>query len=412
MDRMIKWVWLTTLKGMYSAKITALLDSFDSIDEIYSAQEEEYRNISMLRTDDIKQLCDKSTDYAQQVIERTQISGGYIMTYDSVNYPERLKRLINPPYVLYIKGNFDFSKKRVNIGVVGTRDCSDYGYNVTSKMCVELAIEGFTVVSGLAYGIDSIAAESALRVGSETLAVLGCGIDIVYPSNNEDLYKQVIMHGAIISEYPPLTQPLRTNFPERNRIIAALSDCLLVTEAPKQSGALITAKYAYEMGIDIFSVPGNVFMEKSVGTNKLIKSGAKPALNPRDIIDEYLPALQNVEKPVSGTNFLNKGLQQFKEQRLNKTEMTDKSKEKINNVQSGALVEIKPKTIDKERFSSLSEEERIIADLILSTGKISVDEIIRQSGIATSRVNSMLPLMEIEGIVTKHAGNLYTISEE
>lgn len=412
MDRMIKWVWLTTLKGMYSAKITALLDKFDSIDEIYAAAEAEYRGIPTLRNKDIEALCDKNTAEAEKVIARTAAAGGYIMTFDSDNYPERLKRLVNPPYVLYVKGNFDFSKTRVNIGVVGTRKYTDYGYAVTSKMCIDLAIAGFTVVSGLATGIDSISAAAALRAGAETVAVLGCGIDIIYPRENEDLFRQITMHGAVISEYPPMTMPLRTNFPERNRIIAALSDCLLVTEAPKKSGSLITAKYAHEMGIDIFSVPGNIFEQNSVGTNKLIKAGAKPALSPLDIIDEFSAALKTAEKPAPGTNFLNKGLHHFENQKKKPETKEKNNKEKTNEIQNGSVTEIKPKAADTERFSTLSEEERKIADIILSAGRISVDEIIRQSGLAASRVNSILPLLEIEGVVDKHAGNLYTVSEE
>lgn len=409
MDRMLKWIWLTTLKGMYSAKITALLDRFDSIDEIYAAGETEYRTVSVLKKQDIERLCIKNINEAEKVISRTAEAGGYIITYDNDNYPQRLKKLINPPYVLYVKGNYDFTKNSANIGIVGTRDCSKYGEAVTSKMCIDLSAAGFTVVSGLAKGIDTIAATAAIKGHGETIAVLGCGIDVIYPAENEGLYKEIAMHGAVISEYPPLTMPVATNFPERNRIIAALSDCLLITEAPKKSGALITAKRAYEMGIDIFSVPGNIFMPNSVGTNKLIKAGAKIALSSLDIIDEYSGLLQTVKKSDEGKGNPNKGLYYSEEQSIKKE---SKTKEKSQQVQKGKIMQIKPVDINDERFSALSEEEKKITELIINAGSISTDEIIRQSAYPVSKVNSLLSLMEIENVVEKHPGNIYTISGE
>lgn len=402
MEGLRKWVWLTTLNGMCSEKVTSLLDRFDSIDDIYSAKESDYKDIPLIRANDIKQLCNKSIDRAEEVILRTEICGGYIIDFDSEKYPESLKRLVNPPYVLYVKGNFDFSLERVGVGVVGTRDCSGYGQAVTSKLCSDLAASGFTIISGMALGVDSVAATAALRMGAETIAVLGCGIDIVYPPSNDDLMGHIVNHGAVISEYPPLSQPFKTHFPERNRIIAALSDCLLVTEAPSSSGALITAKYAYEMGIRIFSVPGNIFMSNSVGTNLLIKAGAEPVLSSRDIIEEFELSLRTVKKPKQGENFIAEKLN-------NETNIENKKyqqKEKASEPEK-----LKSISIDDKRFSTLSENEKKLIELLIANQKMSVDELIRASGLTTKDVNSILPLLEISGLIKKYAGNFYTLAD-
>lgn len=402
MEGLRKWVWLTTLNGMCSEKVTSLLDRFDSIDDIYSAKESDYKDIPLIRANDIKQLCNKSIDRAEEVILRTEICGGYIIDFDSEKYPESLKRLVNPPYVLYVKGNFDFSLERVGVGVVGTRDCSGYGQAATSKLCSDLAASGFTIISGMALGVDSVAATAALRMGAETIAVLGCGIDIVYPPSNEDLMGHIVNHGAVISEYPPLSQPFKTHFPERNRIIAALSDCLLVTEAPSSSGALITAKYAYEMGIRIFSVPGNIFMSNSVGTNLLIKAGAEPVLSSRDIIEEFELSLRTVKKPKQGENFITEKLNNETNIQNKKYQQKEKPLEPEN---------IKSISIDDKRFSTLSENEKKLIELLIANQKMSVDELIRASGLTTKNVNSILPLLEISGLIKKYAGNFYTLAD-
>lgn len=399
MNKTLKWVWLTSLKGMHSAKITSLLDKFDSIDDIYEAEEADYEGIPLMSKQDISDLCDKSMALAEKILERTDKAGGYIIHFDSDNYPARLKRLINPPYVLYVKGELNIYENDVNVGVVGTRSYTEYGYAVTARMCYDFALAGMTVISGMARGIDSIAAEAALKAGSETIAVLGCGIDVVYPPENGKLMKSIEDHGAIISEYPPLTRPLPAHFPERNRIIAALSDCLLVTEAPKRSGALITAKCAHEMGIEVYSVPGNIFAPHSAGNNMLIKAGAKIALNSRDIIDDFAFRLQDSKKPEPGTNYLKDySAKRNDNKEPEKKQDTDKKIDKKKTV-----------SINDEQFSLLSEEEKKIIGILIKNDKVSVDEIIRASGLNAVKVNSILPLLEIEGLVEKFAGNMYSL---
>lgn len=240
-ENTLKWVWLTTINGMTAEKITSLLNKFNDIDEIYNAFEEEYKNIDLIHKSDILNLCNKDTDKAYKTIEETDKCGAKIITFDSPQYPEKLKYITFPPYVLYVKGEEKLSSGMFGIGVVGTREMTDYGGEVTRKFSYELTRNGFTVVSGLATGVDAVAATCALRAGGTTVAVLGCGIDVDYPKANRELRKNIEKYGVVVTEYPPKAKPLPSNFPQRNRIIAGLSECVLVTQAPERSGALITA---------------------------------------------------------------------------------------------------------------------------------------------------------------------------
>ncbi len=401
----LKWIWLTSMSGMNSAKITSLLNVFDGIEEIYCASADDFKNIDLIKESDIKQLVNKSTATAERILKKLEKIGAYVIDYESGEYPNRLKRLADPPYVLYVRGKLpDFNNKCVSIGVVGTRRYSEYGEQVTKKMCFELARSGFIVISGMARGIDTFASISTLRAGSETVVVLGCGVDVVYPPENVELMNEIIRNGAVISEYPPMSQPLGFHFPERNRIIAALSDCLLVTEAPKGSGALITARRAYEMNVNIFAVPGSVFAHNSVGTNNMIKAGIKSATSPKDIIDEYALELSQIAEHKSRAPVI-VNEQSINNQKNNKSGKINKTKDYDYN---------KEHTIKEKRktdLSHLSEQERLIVKIIEENGKISCDELIRKSDIDTVQVNQILPLMEIMGIIKKLPGNHYIMIE-
>jgi DNA processing protein len=201
------------------------------------------------------------------------------------DYPELLKQIYDPPFILYKKGNA--SLDQLCVGVVGSRRPTDYGTQVTEKFAGELAANGVCVVSGLAIGIDTIAHSAALAAGGQTLAVIGCGLDQIYPSRNVMLAKEIIKNGAIVSEFPYGTAPLRQNFPARNRIISGISQGLLVTEAAAGSGSLITAKAALDQNREVFAVPGNIFNLNSAGTNSLIAAGAHITTSTKDIFDEF-----------------------------------------------------------------------------------------------------------------------------
>ncbi|MBU4370105.1 DNA-processing protein DprA [Patescibacteria group bacterium] len=203
------------------------------------------------------------------------------------NYPELLKEIYNPPQTLYINGQLK-AKEMYPLAVVGTRKISLYGQKITRFLVKALAQAGFTIISGLALGVDGIAHQATLDAGGRTIAVLGSGLDIIYPYSHQQLAQKIIeSNGAIVSEYEPKTRPSKWAFPARNRIVAGMSLGILVIEAPKKSGALITARFALEQGREVFAVPGNVDNKNSEGCNLLIKMGAKPVTKPEDILESF-----------------------------------------------------------------------------------------------------------------------------
>lgn len=208
-----------------------------------------------------------------------------LVLYSDEKYPDILKNIPNPPVGLFIKGklpNIDNS-----LAVVGTRKATDYGKTAAYKLSYDAAAKGIIIISGMARGIDTYAHRGALDSGGITIAVMGSGFKNVYPSENKKLMHEIAERGCVISEYFPDTKPFYSNFPERNRIISGLSKYTMVVEAGEKSGALITAEFALEQGRDVFAIPGNIFSFKSIGTNKLIKDGAKLILNSEDILEEF-----------------------------------------------------------------------------------------------------------------------------
>jgi DNA processing protein len=212
-------------------------------------------------------------------------TGTKLITYWDEEYPQSLKNIPDPPVCLFVKGKWEYLSYNL-FAVVGTRKMTSYGKQVTERFVSEIS-KHFVIVSGMAYGVDTIAHSTALRLNRPTIAVLGCGVDVVYPKSNKVLYEQIIDNGCVVSEYLPWESPKKFTFVERNRIISGLSVGVLVTEAGAESGALITAKYAIEQGRDVFAVPGDIFRTTSQGTNYLIKSGAFVATEPSDILEYY-----------------------------------------------------------------------------------------------------------------------------
>ncbi|MDU5107817.1 MULTISPECIES: DNA-processing protein DprA [unclassified Clostridium] len=251
----------------------------------YSNEENIRKNSSIikeLKGANINEVTEEKIKKFQEYINKNNI--GYI-TINSKEYPENLNHLSDPPYVIFYKGNLELLKGEL-IAVIGARKYSGYGAQVTKVISKELSENNFTVVSGLAAGIDSIAQRSAIDYPGKTIGVLGCGIDIIYPKSNKLLYEDILKnHGLIISEFLPNTPPMAYNFPRRNRIISGISKKLIIIEATDKSGSLITVNYALELGMDVMAVPGPVFNGNSEGCNKLIRDGAKPFTEMVDLYD-------------------------------------------------------------------------------------------------------------------------------
>lgn len=211
-------------------------------------------------------------------------NGVQILAYTGTDYPQSLQNLSDKPLVLYVKG--DLPQANYALAIVGSRRCTEYGVRAAACFAQAMTREGIPIISGGAKGIDTAAHEACLQAGGTTVAVLGCGLDIVYPSENAKLFARIAEHGALVTEYPPGVPPAATNFPARNRIIVGLSQAVLVAEAGKRSGAVITANIAADEGREVYCVPGNIFDGSSIGCHELIRTGAKLVDMPQDILDD------------------------------------------------------------------------------------------------------------------------------
>lgn len=300
MSGLLHWVWLSTLPNLSARKTARLLDELGSPLEIYNASPERLAGVSEITGADVAALSDKSLRRADKILNDSARLGQQLITAGDACYPELLRAIDDPPAVLYCRGKLQTLDCRPAIAVVGPREPTQYGYRVAKTLAYQLALAGVTIVSGMARGTDAAAHAAALEAGKPTVAVLGCGLDICYPYENAALYNDIPKTGLLISEYPPGTPPLHSHFPVRNRIISGLCCAVLVPEAPKRSGSLITASCAAEQGRDVFAVPGNIDVPSSAGTNALIRDGARLVMNAGDILSELAYLYPDRVASVSG----------------------------------------------------------------------------------------------------------------
>lgn len=288
MSKNLYWIWLSLKIGAGKGGFVELLSHFGSPENIYDADVSELLPFKKSPRDPkIAALLDKDLDKAYNIEKYCSKKHIEILKYGEAGYPILLTNLKNPPVVLYAKGKIKDLDKKVCIGVVGTRKLTEYGRQSAYKIGYELASAGAVVVSGMALGIDSVAACGALDARGKTVAVLGSGVDHIYPPSHKRLADEIARNGLLLSEYPPLEAPTRASFPTRNRIISGMSQGTLVIEANERSGALITAKDAILQGRDVYAIPGNINNSTSNGTNGLIKDGASPVTCAADILENY-----------------------------------------------------------------------------------------------------------------------------
>ena len=280
------WIALNRVKNLGPVVSKRLLDTFKSPEAVFSASERELLAIENIRRSAVQSIL-KGPDFefAKRQMEIVEKRGFKLMNYLSPEYPSRLKMIYAPPTFLYVKGDLKESDDRA-VAMVGSRQATHYGRTMAENVARELAQSGITVVSGFARGVDTISHKAALSAGGRTIAVLGCGLDVIYPSQNTSLYKAIPENGAIVSEFPCGTQPEGPNFPRRNRIISGLSLGVVIVEAGKRSGALLTAKHALDQNREVFAIPGNITSITSSGTNTLLKQGAHLVTSATDVLSE------------------------------------------------------------------------------------------------------------------------------
>ena len=285
MDDLKYWVALTRISGLGPKKFESLIDSFPDLEEAWLAGPERLRAAGLDRSTALRITEERGRIDLDEEMERLEQAGVTVLTRNSPDYPAPLLEIYDPPAVLYVRGNLLEADLR-SVAVVGTRQPTAYGREAARTLVEELARSGVTVVSGLARGIDGISHEAALDAGGRTIAVLGSGLDTVYPATHLKLAHRVESSGALISEHPLGVRPDARNFPRRNRIISGLTLGTVVVEAGMRSGALLTVEHAVQQNREVFAVPGSILSENSAGTNWLIQQGAKLTAAARDVLEE------------------------------------------------------------------------------------------------------------------------------
>ncbi len=292
-EETLKWIWLAEAIGAASRLGVALLRVFGTVEQIYQQKPEEAEGWTFLTKKERGQMMNvlsrKSLDGADRILRQCEEKYIRVVGYNDMLYPASLRALPTAPMVLYYKGNMPVLDRRFTVAVVGTRSMSDYGRQMAYRLGHGLTAGGALIVSGMALGVDSVAMMGALDAGGTVVGVLGSGVDVIYPRQHTQVYHRILDRGGcILSEYPPGTEPKGFHFPVRNRIISGLSDAGVVVEGDAKSGALITARNLIYQGRKLFAVPGQIGLPGSEGPNALIRNGALPALEPEDILSEFV----------------------------------------------------------------------------------------------------------------------------
>lgn len=372
------WIALKWVEGIGNLGFKALLSAFGSPREVFAAHASELKAVVGIGETAARRIKDFSDwGKVEKEIDCAKKLGVAIVTWQDPLYPAQLASIYDHPVYLYVRGNL--RNDDINIAFVGSRAASSHGMYTTERLCRELALRGANIVSGMARGIDSAAHRGAIAAKGRTTAVLGSGLDIIYPPENEKLFHDIAGCGAVISEFPFGTPPNAPNFPARNRIISGLSLGVVVVEAGEKSGSLITARIALEQGREVFAVPGSIDATGSRGTNKLIKQGAKLIENIDDILEEIMPQ-------VGGAPAFARAV------------VTPK----IPVPQSG-----KP---DQNIEKPLTENERIIWESV-SQKPVHVDAIIAAAGLSAAEVLGGLLSLELKGFIEQKPGKMYSRKE-
>lgn len=381
------WLWMAELPELTNQTRLALLRHFGTPENAFYADAGEILLTEGITRPQAEALDNKSLASAEKILGDCRRLGLRILTFQDAEYPNRLRNIYDPPFLLYVRGHLPQVDEEPVITVVGTRKCTPYGESCGEKLGYGLARCGAVVVSGLARGVDAAATRGALRGGGVPIGVLGCGPDVVYPPEHRYLYEDVAAAGALLSEYPPGTGPEKSHFPERNRIMSGLAVATVVVEAPLHSGALITGNTALEQGRDLYAVPGPIDAPASVGCNRILRDGGTIVTEVRDILDHYtsqFPDKLHLEEAREEPETL--GYQARRER-------------------AEAPRAVPPSL--SASGSGLTDDQ--IALLRVLTGEPRlVDDLIEETGIPARRVLSALTLLELDGHVTQHAGKRYT----
>jgi DNA processing protein len=368
MTRLEALIGLNLACDMGSIRLNRLLELFGTPENILNAPTEKLMRVSRVGEETAAKISAFNKKDIDNELALAKRYGLKIITYNDPDYPENLKNIPDYPIVLYVQGELK-AQDKFSLAIVGSRRASFYGLSCAGKFAADLSQYGFTIVSGMARGIDTSAHRGALKQGGRTLAVMGSGFRHLYPEENAELATEISQNGAVISEFPIDTRPLRQNFPRRNRVISGLSLGVLVVEAARNSGALITADFALEQGREVFALPGKIDTGNSFGTNGLIKQGAKLVASVEDILEEF------------NLDFI-----------LNTLKIP---------------VELAPvNNSDTNQVNELSGEESTLYNLI-SQQPILLDEIAEKSDISIPRISEILLRLQMKKLVRELPGKQF-----
>jgi DNA processing protein len=368
MDEIRPWFFLKSVPGIGNHLFKRLLDRFGSPAQALDAPDADLQAVEGMSRSLIGRMkSHRLPDRVKQDIQRVREKNIRIVTMNDPEYPQLLIQIPDPPPFLYVHGRLEKQTKAV--AMVGSRMATRYGLSVARRLSAELAACGLTVVSGMARGIDTAAHQGALEGGGRTIAVLGSGLDRIYPAQNRNLAGRIIGNGAVITEFPMATEPEPHNFPVRNRIISGMSFGTVIVEATKKSGSLITARLAAEQNREVFAVPGSVQSFKSTGTHTLIKQGAKLVENVQDILEEIAGAVFVTHTPDTG------------------------------------------RSLPAQKAIDLSPEEAMVCGS-LDTYPIHIDDLGRRTALAPGKLSSILLALELKGLVEQLPGKLFVLVDD
>ncbi len=388
------WIWFAENQDLELSEKRQLLEYFSDPEDIcYAKGESLEEDLSLL----LKKLQNRDVAQAEEILRLCRRKNIRVLTYGDAQYPRRLRAIEDPPLVLYYRGVLPDFDSVPAIGVVGTRKATAYGLSIARRLSSQIAACGGLVISGGASGIDAVAMQGALTQDCPVVGVLGCGVDVVYPKSNRQLFSAVAEEGCLLSEYPPGTPGLPWHFPRRNRIISGLSKGVLVVEAPEKSGALITARLAFEQGRDVFVVPGNIDVAACAGSNALLQERALAVFSGWDILREYeslYPGKLERREPAAARPQETGAVKVAEEAQLPR-DTAHKSVDKKENCPYSGI---------KNTVSQFSEEEQALLKCIGPEPR-PVDEVIAIAQLSPGKVLGLLTVLAIRGAVEHHPGN-------
>jgi len=370
MERIVPWLALKGVPGVGNLLYKRLLDRFETPENVFQAAHADLVRVKGMSG----KLATRIKQYRIPAGDRVELDiadrkGYRIVTYCDLDYPALLREIPDPPPYLYVYGRITGTDR--NISIVGSRNATDYGIQTTLRLSRDIATHGITIVSGMARGIDTAAHRGALSCQGNTIAVLGSGLERIYPAENRDLFHQIAQQGAVISEFPLHAEPDAHHFPMRNRIISGMSLGTVIVEASLRSGSLITARLAAEQNRDVFAVPGSIRSFKSTGTHTLIKQGAKLVEQARDVVEEFPQLLEDGP---------------------------------------GAPCDFPAKTRDSGLNKRLAPDEQRVLET-LDCYPIHIDALAQKTGLAVGKLAGILLNLELKGLVLHSPGNMFMLKK-